>query len=60
MLVDGRVAATWSVEAGTVTVTPLCRFSRADRTAVAEEARVLAAFLSDNDSHRVQILASPR
>ncbi|WP_327391904.1 winged helix DNA-binding domain-containing protein [Streptomyces sp. NBC_01186] len=60
VLVDGRVAATWSVEAGTVTVTPLCRFSRADRTAVAEEARVLAAFLSDNDSHRVQILASPR
>jgi hypothetical protein len=57
VLVDGRVAATWSVEAGTVMVTPLRRFSRADRTDVAEQGRALAAFLSDNDSHRVQVAA---
>ncbi|MFD3580543.1 winged helix DNA-binding domain-containing protein [Streptomyces sp. NPDC058644] len=55
VLVDGRVAATWTVEAGTVTVTPLVRLSRADRSAVTEEGAALAAFLSDKDSHRVQI-----
>ncbi|MGI5350541.1 winged helix DNA-binding domain-containing protein [Streptomyces sp. CA-250714] len=59
VLVDGRVAATWTVEAGTVLVTPLRRFSRTDRAAVAEEGRALASFLSDNDSDRVQIAASP-
>ncbi|MGW2199266.1 DNA glycosylase AlkZ-like family protein, partial [Streptosporangium sp. NPDC001682] len=60
VLVDGRVAATWSVTVGTVIVTPLRRFSRADRTTVAEQGRALASFLSDNDSRRVQIAASPR
>ncbi|GAA3092770.1 winged helix DNA-binding domain-containing protein [Streptomyces rectiviolaceus] len=55
VLVDGRVAATWTEESGTVTVTPLYRLSRADRTAVAEEGRALAGFLSDDDSHRVRI-----
>jgi len=59
VLVDGRVAATWTVEAGTVVVTPLRRFSRADRTAVAEEGRALAAFLSDGAHHRVRVSASP-
>lgn len=59
VLVDGRVAATWNVEAGTVIVTPLGRFSRADRTTVAEQGQALASFLSDNDSHRIQIAASP-
>ncbi|MER7417031.1 winged helix DNA-binding domain-containing protein [Micromonospora peucetia] len=58
VLVDGRVAATWSVEADTVSVTPLRRFSRADRTAVAEQGRSLASFLSDHDSDRVRIAAS--
>ena len=58
VLVDGRVSATWSVEADTVTVTPLRRFSRADRAAVAVQGRALAAFLSDGDSHRVRIAAS--
>ncbi|MCM2417034.1 winged helix DNA-binding domain-containing protein [Streptomyces sp. RKAG293] len=58
VLVDGRVAATWSVEAGTVTVTPLDRFARADRTAVAEQGQALASFLSDDDSDRVRITAS--
>ncbi|WP_128381118.1 winged helix DNA-binding domain-containing protein [Streptomyces cavernae] len=58
VLVDGRVAATWSVEAGTVLVTPLRPFSRDDRTAVAEEGRALASFLSEGDSRRVRIAAS--
>ncbi|KAA0941226.1 winged helix DNA-binding domain-containing protein [Streptomyces apricus] len=47
VLVDGRVAATWTVEDGTVTVAPLRDLSRTDRTAVAEEGRELALFLSD-------------
>ncbi len=46
VLVDGRVAATWTVEAGTVTVTPLRGFSRAERSAVAERAVALTSFLS--------------
>ncbi|MEU7862686.1 winged helix DNA-binding domain-containing protein [Nonomuraea sp. NPDC049141] len=58
VLVDGRVAATWTVEAGTVIVAPLRGFSRADDTAVAEQGQALASFLSDNDSDRVQIVAS--
>ncbi|WP_433272323.1 winged helix DNA-binding domain-containing protein [Pseudonocardia xinjiangensis] len=60
VLVDGRVAATWSVEAAAVIVTPLRRFSRADRSAVAEQGRALAAFLSAGESSRVQVAASPR
>ncbi|MEV7230129.1 winged helix DNA-binding domain-containing protein [Polymorphospora sp. NPDC051019] len=59
VLVDGRVAATWTVEAGTVVVTPLRRFSRADRAAVGEQGREVAAFLSDDESHRVRVAASP-
>jgi hypothetical protein len=58
VLVDGRVAATWTVEAGAVVVTPLRRFSRADRAAVAEQGRQLALFLSDNESHRVRVASS--
>ncbi|MET7643270.1 winged helix DNA-binding domain-containing protein [Streptomyces sp. NPDC005426] len=60
VLVDGRVAATWSVEAGTVTVTPLRGFSRPESTAVAEQGRALAAFLSEDDNRRVEIADSPR
>ncbi|MEU5950836.1 winged helix DNA-binding domain-containing protein [Streptomyces sp. NPDC047525] len=60
VLVDGRVAATWTVEDGTVTVAPLGRFSRAETTAVAEEGRALAEFLSDKESRRVQISGSSR
>ncbi|MEV6816027.1 winged helix DNA-binding domain-containing protein [Micromonospora sp. NPDC051296] len=59
VLVDGRVAATWTVEADTVIVTPLRRFSRADRTAVAEQGQSLASFLSDEASNRVRVAASP-
>jgi hypothetical protein len=50
VLVDGRVAATWTVEAGNVAVTPLRRFSRAERAAVLEEGRALASFLCDGES----------
>ncbi|CAA9281597.1 MAG: FIG00816158: hypothetical protein [uncultured Actinomycetospora sp.] len=60
VLVDGRVAGTWTVADGTVAATPLRRFSRADRTAVGEEGRALAGFLSGGASHRVTIAASPR
>ncbi|MEV6522722.1 winged helix DNA-binding domain-containing protein [Longispora sp. NPDC051575] len=55
VLVDGRVAGTWTVEAGTVTVTPLGRFSRADRAEVAEQGRELALFLSDREEDGVRI-----
>ncbi|GAA0240357.1 winged helix DNA-binding domain-containing protein [Cryptosporangium japonicum] len=60
VLVDGRVAGLWTVTAGTVDVAPLRRFSRADRAAVAEEGRRLAAFLSGGESSRVRVTASPR
>lgn len=58
VLLDGRVAATWTVQAGTVTVAPLRRFSRAERDAVAEQGGALAAFLSDQESRRVRIAAA--
>ncbi|ACZ88015.1 winged helix DNA-binding domain-containing protein [Streptosporangium roseum] len=58
VLVDGRAAATWTVGTGTVVVTPLRGFTRAEHTAVTEEGRSLASFLSDNDSDRVQITTS--
>ena len=41
-------------------VTPLHSLSRADRTTVAEQGKELAALLSDNESHRVQIAAPSR
>lgn len=59
VLVDGRVAATWNVEAGTVNVTPLRRFSSIERTAVAEQGEELASFLSDRESRRVRVAAAP-
>ena len=55
VLVDGRVAATWTVDAGTVAVTPLHRLGRADRDAVTEEGAQLAKFLSDGESDRVRV-----
>ncbi|WP_328608782.1 winged helix DNA-binding domain-containing protein [Amycolatopsis sp. NBC_00345] len=57
VLVDGRVSATWTAEAGTVTVDPLRDLSRADRTAVAEEGQRLAAFLSADAEGKVQFTA---
>jgi hypothetical protein len=58
VLVDGRVTATWTTEDGTVVVTPLRGFSRSEHTAVAEQGRELAAFLSDKDSDRVTVAES--
>lgn len=47
VLVDGRVAATWTSGTGTgaITVTPLRTLGPADRTAIDDEADRLAAFL---------------
>ena len=59
VLVDGRVAATWTVDAGTRGASPRCAgFSRADRAAVAEEGREVASFLSDGEHRRVRVAAS--
>ncbi|MFJ2262989.1 winged helix DNA-binding domain-containing protein [Streptomyces sp. NPDC087844] len=61
VLVDGRVAATWTVgKDGSVTVTPLRGFSRTDRAAVADEGEALAVFLSDGDSHGIRIAEAVR
>ena len=51
LLVDGRVAGTWTVPKGstTVEITPLVKIARADRAAVTEEGARLAAFLADGD-----------
>lgn len=46
VLVDGRVAATWTVENGTVAVTPLRAFTRAEQSALNRESESLSAFLS--------------
>ncbi|MEU7848932.1 winged helix DNA-binding domain-containing protein [Micromonospora parva] len=59
VLVDGRVAATWTVQSGTVTVDPLTTLRRADRTAVEEQGHALALFLSDNESDRVRVESAP-
>lgn len=59
VLVDGRVSATWTVEADTVTVTPLRPLSRTARDDVAEQGQALASFLSDGDNRRVRIGAPP-
>lgn len=56
VLVDGRVAGTWTVDDGTVDVGPLRGFSRAERAAVLEEGGRLALFLSDGDSDRVRLV----
>ncbi|SCF08686.1 winged helix DNA-binding domain-containing protein [Micromonospora chokoriensis] len=58
VLVDGRVAATWTVESGTLTVNPLTSLTRADRAAVEEQGHALALFLSDDESDRVRVVPS--
>ncbi|MEU3271413.1 winged helix DNA-binding domain-containing protein [Saccharomonospora sp. NPDC006951] len=55
VLVDGRVAATWTSREGAVLVTPLRRLPRADRDAVVAEGRLLAAFLSGEAESRAEI-----
>ncbi|MCZ7437683.1 winged helix DNA-binding domain-containing protein [Micromonospora sp. WMMC241] len=59
VLVDGRVAATWTVDAGTVLVTPLRPLNAAERADVDHEGRALASFLSDGDSDRLRLAAPP-
>ncbi|MCF7551741.1 winged helix DNA-binding domain-containing protein [Pseudonocardia sp. WMMC193] len=59
VLLDGRVAALWTVRpvrSLTLEVTPLRRFTRADRAEVGEEARTVADFLGATG---VRILRSP-
>ncbi|MCA1185547.1 winged helix DNA-binding domain-containing protein [Saccharopolyspora sp. 6T] len=46
VLVDGRVAGTWRAEADALRVDPLRRLTAAERSAVADEGRELALFLS--------------
>jgi hypothetical protein len=55
VLVDGRVGATWTRDAGTVLVRALRRLTRAERDAVAEEGRGVASFLSDGEHRRVRV-----
>ncbi|WP_318307336.1 winged helix DNA-binding domain-containing protein [Amycolatopsis solani] len=57
VLVDGRVSATWTVEADAVVVRPLRRFAKAERAEVTAEGGELAAFLSDGESDRVRVEA---
>ncbi|MET7599103.1 winged helix DNA-binding domain-containing protein [Streptomyces sp. NPDC004082] len=54
VLVDGRVAATWTFKNHVVTTTPLRAFSRSDRISVTEQGEALAAFLCDDGSHRME------
>jgi DNA glycosylase AlkZ-like len=58
VLIDGFVAATWSIEVkglkATVTVRPFARLAAPDRAAVEEEGERLAAFLApESTQHRV-------
>ncbi|WP_030543805.1 winged helix DNA-binding domain-containing protein [Streptomyces albus] len=60
VLADGRVSATWTTDRdGTVTVTPLRRLSRTERSGIAEQGQALASFLSDKESDRVEITEDP-
>ena len=60
LLVDGRVAATWTVEEGAaLTIAPLVPIGRADRDAVVEEGERLLGFLApEAGRRRVQWRAS--
>ncbi|MEU1665027.1 winged helix DNA-binding domain-containing protein [Streptomyces sparsogenes] len=58
VLVDGRVAATWTVRDQRLRVTPLRPLSPQEREAVGEEAHNLATFL-DQGIARVEMTAAP-
>ncbi|MFI7678280.1 winged helix DNA-binding domain-containing protein [Actinophytocola sp. NPDC049390] len=60
VLVDGRVAATWTVEEGAVVVAPLRRFTRAERAETTAEGTALALFLSDKENDEVRFAEPPR
>ncbi|WIX77395.1 winged helix DNA-binding domain-containing protein [Amycolatopsis carbonis] len=55
LLADGRVTATWTLEAGTVVVSPLRRLARAERGAVCEEGEAVALFLSDGEHRGIRV-----
>jgi len=55
VLADGRVCATWTVESGTVTITPLRPLTRAEARELTEEGRALASFLSDGATDGARI-----
>ncbi|MEV4596674.1 winged helix DNA-binding domain-containing protein [Amycolatopsis sp. NPDC049253] len=55
LLADGRVTATWTVEEGTVVVSPLRRLTRAERAAVGDEGEEVASFLSDGEHRGVRV-----
>jgi hypothetical protein len=54
VLVDGRVAATWTVVEGVLEIQPLVRVSRADRSEVTAEAHRLVAFLGEGAGGKVR------
>ncbi|QFG23597.1 winged helix DNA-binding domain-containing protein [Actinomadura sp. WMMB 499] len=56
VLVDGRVAATWRTDAGTVEVAPLRPLSAAERAETVEEGERLASFLSGDGTGRARIV----
>jgi Winged helix DNA-binding domain len=62
ILVDGRVAGTWSIErspgAATLSVAPYVPLSRADREAVAMEGAALLAFAAADADHDIRIAAA--
>ncbi|POM27872.1 hypothetical protein BTM25_22960 [Actinomadura rubteroloni] len=55
VLVDGRVAATWTTKNNTLTITPLHPLTPHDRTAITEEGETLASFLSEGASTALHI-----
>ncbi|MBW4721393.1 winged helix DNA-binding domain-containing protein [Saccharothrix obliqua] len=54
VLVDGRVAATWTVADDVVVVTPLRDFTGTERAGVAEEGHAVASFLTGGHGVRVE------
>ncbi|MEV6640738.1 winged helix DNA-binding domain-containing protein [Amycolatopsis sp. NPDC051371] len=58
VLVDGRVSATWKVDADAVVVRPLRRLTKPERSAVDAEGGALASYLSDGERDRVRVEAA--
>ncbi|GFH64884.1 MULTISPECIES: winged helix DNA-binding domain-containing protein [Streptomyces] len=58
VLVDGRVAATWSAGETGVVVRPVRRLTRAEKDEVTEEGRGVAMFLSEGKDARAGIVAA--
>jgi hypothetical protein len=58
VLVDGRVSATWQVDADAVVVRPLRRLTKPEHSAVDAEGAALASFLSDGERDRVRVEAA--